>query len=107
MTHPKPGKTNLTGLNFLVGKSILNPIKEMIRSVSEVRDGNFHQKVQVISNDELGVLGDGMNEMTEGLIERDRMRHSLNLAKEIQQALLPQTAPEDDMTMIVIKTMDD
>ncbi len=61
--------------------------------VYKVRDGNFHQKVQVVSNDELGVLGDGMNEMTEGLIERDRMRRSLYLAKEVQQALLPRTDP--------------
>jgi phosphoserine phosphatase RsbU/P len=81
------------GLNFLVGKSILNPIKEMMRLVYKVRDGNFHQKVQVVSNDELGVLGDGMNEMTDGLIERDRMRQSLYLAKEVQQALLPRRAP--------------
>jgi sigma-B regulation protein RsbU (phosphoserine phosphatase) len=61
--------------------------------VYKVRDGNFHQKVQVVSNDELGVLGDGMNEMTEGLIERDRMRRSLYLAKEVQQTLLPRTDP--------------
>jgi sigma-B regulation protein RsbU (phosphoserine phosphatase) len=51
-------------------------------------------KVRVVSNDELGDLGDGINEMTEGLIERDRMRQSLNLAKEVQQALLPRTDPQ-------------
>jgi sigma-B regulation protein RsbU (phosphoserine phosphatase) len=34
-----------------------------------------------------------MNEMTEGLIERDRMRRSLYLAKEVQQTLLPRTDP--------------
>jgi nitrogen fixation/metabolism regulation signal transduction histidine kinase len=81
------------GLKFLVGNSILKPIKEMMRLVYKVRDGNFHQKVQVVSTDELGILGDGMNEMTEGLIERDRMRQSLYLAKEVQQALLPRQAP--------------
>jgi sigma-B regulation protein RsbU (phosphoserine phosphatase) len=81
-------------LNFLVGRSILNPIKEMMHLVYKVRDGNFHHKVKVVSNDELGVLGDGMNEMTDGLIERDRMRRSLYLAKEVQQALLPRKAPQ-------------
>jgi sigma-B regulation protein RsbU (phosphoserine phosphatase) len=35
-----------------------------------------------------------MNEMTAGLIERDRMRRSLYLAKEVQQALLPRTEPK-------------
>jgi sigma-B regulation protein RsbU (phosphoserine phosphatase) len=81
-------------LNFLVGNSILKPIKEMMQMVSQVRDGKFNQKISVVSNDELGMLGDGMNEMTAGLIERDRMRQSLYLAKEVQQALLPRTAPE-------------
>jgi sigma-B regulation protein RsbU (phosphoserine phosphatase) len=81
-------------LNFLVGNSILKPIKEMMRVVYKVRDGNFHHKVQVVSNDELGLLGDGMNEMSDGLLERDRMRRSLYLAKEVQQALLPHKAPQ-------------
>ena len=81
-------------LNFLVGRSILRPIKRMMSFVRKVRLGDFHQKVQVMSNDELGVLGDGMNEMTEGLIERDQMQESLNLAKEVQQTLLPQKAPQ-------------
>ncbi len=81
-------------LNFLVGNSILKPIQEMMLMVSQVRDGKFNQKITVVSNDELGMLGDGMNEMTAGLIERDRMRQSLYLAKEVQQALLPRTAPE-------------
>jgi sigma-B regulation protein RsbU (phosphoserine phosphatase) len=80
--------------NFLAGRSILLPVKEMMNVVEKVRDGNFNQKVRVVSNDELGVLGDGMNEMTEGLIERDRMRRSLHLAKEVQQALLPRKVPQ-------------
>jgi sigma-B regulation protein RsbU (phosphoserine phosphatase) len=81
-------------LNFLAGRSILHPIKEMMRVVDNVRDGDFHQRVSVLSNDELGDLGDGMNEMIEGLIERDQMRKSLYLAKEVQQALLPRSAPD-------------
>ena len=81
-------------LNYLVGKSILRPVKDMMRLVSKVRHGDFKHKVQVVSNDQLGVLGDGMNEMTEGLIERDRMRQSLFLAKEVQQALLPRMDPK-------------
>ena len=80
--------------NYLAGRSILLPVKEMMRVVGKVSDGDFHQKVKVLSNDELGVLGDGINEMTAGLIERDQMRHSLYLAKEVQQALLPRSTPD-------------
>jgi sigma-B regulation protein RsbU (phosphoserine phosphatase) len=47
--------------------------------------------VQVFSNDEIGYTGDAINEMTEGLIERERLQQSLNLAKEVQQNLLPKS----------------
>jgi sigma-B regulation protein RsbU (phosphoserine phosphatase) len=80
--------------NYLAGRSILLPVKEMMRVIARVRHGDFNQKVKVVSNDELGDLGDGINEMTAGLIERDQMRHSLYLAKEVQQALLPRAVPE-------------
>jgi sigma-B regulation protein RsbU (phosphoserine phosphatase) len=81
-------------LNVLSGKSIIEPITDMMVLVRRVRKGHFKQKVRVVSNDELGVLGDGLNEMTEGLIERDRIRHSLYLAQEVQQTLLPRKNPE-------------
>ena len=82
------------GLNILVAKSILLPIKGMRDLVKRVRKGEFHHTVAVVSNDELGVLGDGMNEMTAGLVERERMRRSLDMAREVQQALLPRHPPK-------------
>jgi len=83
-------------LNVLSGKSIIQPISDMMVLVRRVRKGHFKQKVRVVSNDELGVLGDGFNEMTEGLIERDQIRQSLHLAKEVQQTLLPRKDPNVD-----------
>jgi sigma-B regulation protein RsbU (phosphoserine phosphatase) len=47
--------------------------------------------VQVTTNDEIGYTGDVINEMTEGLIERERMQQSLNLAREVQLNLLPKS----------------
>ena len=66
-------------LNVLSGKSIIQPIIDMMVLVRRVRKGHFKQKVRVVSNDELGVLGDGFNEMTEGLIERDQIRQQIPL----------------------------
>jgi sigma-B regulation protein RsbU (phosphoserine phosphatase) len=83
-------------LNVLSGKSIIEPITDMMVLVRRVRKGHFKQKVRVVSNDELGVLGDGLNEMTEGLIEREQMRQSLYLAQEVQQTLLPRENPKVD-----------
>lgn len=80
-------------LNFLVGRSIVLPIKDMMRVIKGVHRGDYIQRVQVISSDELGVLGDGINEMSDGILELERLRNSMNLAKEVQQALLPHTTP--------------
>ena len=83
-------------LNLLVAKSILRPINDMLGIARKVRKGQFDRKVRVVSNDELGIMGDGMNAMTDGLIERDRLRRGLYLAQEIQQALLPRECPAID-----------
>jgi sigma-B regulation protein RsbU (phosphoserine phosphatase) len=82
------------GLAVLVSGNITRPLKEIIRVLKRVRDGHFDQKVKVTSNDEIGYTGDVINEMTDGLIERDKMRQSLELAKEVQQNFLPKADPE-------------
>jgi sigma-B regulation protein RsbU (phosphoserine phosphatase) len=91
--------------NLLVGKSILRPINDMIVIARKVRKGHFHQKVRVVSNDELGIMGDGMNAMTDGLMERDRLRRGLYLAQEIQQALLPRKCPNIDGLDIAARSL--
>ncbi len=82
------------GLTMLVSGNITRPVKEIIRVLKRVRDGDFDQKVKVTSNDEIGYTGDVINEMTAGLKERDKMRQSLELAKEVQQNFLPKADPE-------------
>jgi sigma-B regulation protein RsbU (phosphoserine phosphatase) len=78
-------------LTMLVGRNLTIPFKEIIFTLQSVKNGRFDKKVQVTTNDEIGYTGDVINEMTEGLIERERMQHSLNLAKEVQQNLLPKS----------------
>lgn len=80
-------------LNFLVGRSILEPIRNMIGIIRKVGTGDFNHRARVVSNDELGVLGDGINKMTDGLVEGEILRHSYNLAREAQLALLPVSPP--------------
>ena len=76
-------------LTFLVSSNLTKPLQEITHVLSKVQHGLFETKVRVTSNDEIGYTGDVINAMTEGLIERDRIKHSLALAKEIQQNLLP------------------
>jgi len=80
-------------LNFLVGRSILGPIREMVGTIRKVQTGDFKHRTRVVSNDEVGVLGDGINKMTVGLVEGEVLRHSYNLAREAQRDLLPGSPP--------------
>ena len=80
-------------LTGLVAKNLSLPFGQIIQTLQEVRNGKFDKKVRVTSNDEIGYTGDVINEMTEGLKERDRIRRSLGIAKEVQQHLLPAVAP--------------
>lgn len=59
-----------------------------------MRAGNFDDQVPVTSNDEIGYTGDVINQMTEGLKERERLRLSMLLAREVQQNLLPGRPPD-------------
>ena len=78
-------------LTVLVSRNLTIPFKEIIITLQSVSNGRFDKKVQVTTNDEIGYTGDVINEMTEGLIEREKMQQSLNLAREIQQNLLPKS----------------
>jgi sigma-B regulation protein RsbU (phosphoserine phosphatase) len=79
-------------VTLLVGKNLTQPFGEIIQVLKNVRSGRLDGKVRVTTNDEIGYTGDVINEMTEGLKERETLRHSLELAREIQQNLLPKTS---------------
>ena len=77
------------GLVLIVSLNLKKSLDAMVIVLKQVTKGRFDSQVKVTTNDEIGYVGDVINDMTEGLTERDRMRQSLNLAMEVQQNLLP------------------
>jgi sigma-B regulation protein RsbU (phosphoserine phosphatase) len=73
---------------------IIDPVRRMENAMAKVEKGDLTANVTVNSNDELGALADNFNQMTEGLKDRYRLRQSLDLAKEVQQNLLPKKDPQ-------------
>jgi adenylate cyclase len=61
-------------LNKLVSSSVAQPLREMLRAVDGVKRGDYSGQIQVVSNDEIGELGDAFNEMIHGLADRERLR---------------------------------
>ena len=77
-------------LTFLVSSNLTRPLQEIIQVLRSVRSGRFETKVRVTSNDEIGYTGDVINEMTEGLKERDFVKETFGkyVTKEIRDEIL-------------------
>jgi sigma-B regulation protein RsbU (phosphoserine phosphatase) len=81
-------------LTILVSSNLARPFGDIIQVLQNVRNGRLGRRVAVRSNDEIGYVGDVITEMTVGLREREKMRQSLELVREVQQNLLPRGAPQ-------------
>ncbi|MFW6054416.1 MAG: adenylate/guanylate cyclase domain-containing protein [Thermodesulfobacteriota bacterium] len=84
-------------LNNLVGRSVVKPIQAILQVVDKVKQGDFRQRIQVVSDDEVGVLAEAGNEMIQGLAERERVRDSFGryLNPEIRDKILSGRIPLD------------
>ncbi|MGM0604026.1 MAG: histidine kinase dimerization/phospho-acceptor domain-containing protein, partial [Bacillota bacterium] len=70
-------------------KQILRPIKELEKGIKKVADRNFQQKVEVASEDEIGVLADEFNEMISKLQEYEKLNvKKLLMEKEKSEAVV-------------------
>ena len=81
---------------ILVSTNLSRPFASIIRTLTKIREGRYDGRVRVTSNDEIGYTGDVINQMTEGLKEREQMRVTMMLAREVQQNLLPRSDPALD-----------
>ncbi len=76
-------------LSYLVSRNLSRPLLEITKVLKKITSGDFNSRVSVTTSDEIGYTGDVINTMTEGLKERERLQNSINIAKEVQQLLLP------------------
>jgi len=77
-----------------MSSNVTRAMNNLVDALHKIAKGNYDTRVELRSIDELGYAGEVVNQMTKGLVERDRIRQSLSLAKEVQQSLLPRKAPK-------------
>jgi adenylate cyclase len=84
-------------LTILVSGNLTRPLQEIIRVLRGVRNGDFDKKVRVTSNDEIGYTGDVINQMNEGLKERDFVKETFGkyVAQEVRDEVLSGRIPLD------------
>jgi serine phosphatase RsbU (regulator of sigma subunit) len=80
----------------IVGVISLWPMLDLVRYVQKVGKGDLDHELKLEYSSEFVKLSREINAMTAGLRDRMRLRHSLALAQEVQQNLLPSTTPETD-----------
>lgn len=66
-------------------------IKEISAAADDLARGRFHPPLPVTTRDEVGELTRSFNKMTRQLRQRLRMKKAIDIAREVQQNLLPQS----------------
>ncbi len=84
-------------LSLIVSKSVSKPIREMENSMQEVARGNLDVKINVVSNDEIGALGEGFNSMIKGLRDSEAIKESFGkyISEEVRDEILSGRVPLD------------
>jgi serine phosphatase RsbU (regulator of sigma subunit) len=87
-------------LAFLISTSITRPLELLMQDIQIISGGNFDHKPRARSNDEIGIVSRLLGDMAVGLksaqevwLENQGRKHDLDIAKEIQENLLPKHVP--------------
>lgn len=77
-----------------LSRRIYRPVAKLNAGMQKVREGDIDARIEPVpqTGDEFETLIRTFNDMTDGLVERNMLRDSLQLAKGIQQNLLPPEA---------------
>jgi sigma-B regulation protein RsbU (phosphoserine phosphatase) len=81
------------GLGTLIAMWLLRPILAVVAHARRVGGGELDARIDRHDNREISQLSGALNDMADGLQDRMRLRHALNLAMEVQQSLLPARTP--------------
>lgn len=91
-----------TVLAILQGLSITRPIKQLAYRADQIARGDLMARVEVSSRDEIGLLGENFNFMADQIAvllehtaEKARIEQELEVAKAIQETLVPGPALVD------------
>ncbi len=78
---------------WLASRAFSRPIRELAGAARRVAEGLLDTRVNIRTRDEIEELGDAFNRMVPQLQDRLRIKQSLELAREVQQHLLPSAPP--------------
>ncbi len=73
-------------LAALASRTVTRPIRMLTDAAEALAGGNFDARVAIYGSDEIGELSKIFNDTGPKLKEREKLKHSLELAKEVQRS---------------------
>jgi sigma-B regulation protein RsbU (phosphoserine phosphatase) len=84
---------SMSVLGVVRARAITQPIGTLTAASAQLAAGDFASHIKIETGDELQTLGEAFNEIGPHLEDRDRMKRSLEVARVVQQDLLPKVTP--------------
>jgi phosphoserine phosphatase RsbU/P len=81
-------------LAFVLASTVSQPVRSLIGFMNRVGEGDLEARAEFGGSREFRQLADALNRMIADLRDRLRLRHSLGVAMEVQQRLLPAGPPQ-------------
>ena len=88
-------------IGIVLARAITRTVSELYRATQFVQEGNFSHRVVIERKDQLGVLGESFNTMTNSinrLIDEQkqlqRLENEIFIAREVQDQLFPRSFPQ-------------
>ncbi len=90
--------------SMLISAVVIKPVKKLADHVAMIRDTQDKEElagkeITVTSNDEIGLLGDTVNEMTRGLVQAAQATKNLIVGKDIQTKFIPLKTDKNGNTL--------
>jgi len=90
--------------SLIVASVIIRPIRKLASHVAMIRDTEDKEKlagkdIQITSRDEIGLLGETVNEMTHGLVAAAAAAKNLTVGKDIQTKFIPLQTDKNGNTL--------
>ncbi len=90
-------------IGISITRSITGAFNDLYEGTDRVRQSDFSHRIEVTGNDQLAVINDSFNRMTEYVQrllvvakEKERMQTELEIAQAVQRQLYPKTVPALD-----------
>lgn len=84
-------------LSLIVSNSVSDPIQKMEKAMQKVAKGDLDVHMEVVSNDEIGALGEGFNGMIKSLKASESIKESFGkyISEEVRDEILSGRVPLD------------